>query len=91
MKSIILISIAILGPSLCLAVNCPLPLTQTQVIRAAYSLESINGSGKSLTTELHSYSSKRNTWAVLFSYSGIQSLWNVETTSDGCQIKAIYK
>ncbi len=90
MKRIILL-LALVGPSVSFAAHCPLASTQRKVLQAAVSIESINGFGRPLTTELYSYSSKLNTWAVILSYSGIRNVWAVETSEDGCQIKSVYK
>lgn len=90
MKIVILI-LSIIGSSLSFAAYCPLDLTQKKVLRAAISIESLNGGGRPLTTELHTYSSKMNTWDVVLSYSGFQNIWTVVTSEDGCQIKAVYR
>lgn len=90
MKRLIM-ALAILTPAISLAGSCPLSQVKQKVVRAAYLIEALNGSTSRLTTELHSYSSKMNTWAVIFSYSGVQNIWTVETTNDGCWIKSLSK
>lgn len=80
-----------MGPSLSVAGDCSLALTQKKVLQAALSIESLNTSGRPLTTYIYSYSSKINTWDVILSYSGVQNFWTVETSEDGCQISAVYK
>ena len=90
MKTVIL-TLSLMGSLVSFAGHCPLDLTQEKVLQAAISIESLNGGGKPLTSELHSYSSKMNTWGVILSYSGIQNIWTVVTSEDGCQIKAVYQ
>lgn len=90
MKKIILV-LMVLSPSLSFAGYCSSTMTKEKVLQAAISIDSVNGGGKPLTTELHSYSSKSNTWGVILSYYGIQSVWTVATSEDGCDIKAVYR
>lgn len=90
MKTLIL-TLSLLGPSLSFAGYCPLTLTQKKVLLAAISIDSVNGGGKPLSTSVHSYSSKLRTWGVILSYSGVQNIWTVVTSEDGCRIKAVYQ
>lgn len=90
MKTVILI-LTLMGSSVSFAGPCPLGLTEEKVLQAAISMDSLNGGGKPLTSELHSYSSKMNNWVVILSYSGVRSIWTVVTSEDGCQIKAMYR
>ncbi len=83
--------LSLMEVSVSFAGYCPLDLTQKKVLHAALSIESINGEGRPLTMEIHSYSSTMNTWSVFLSYSGLQNIWTVVTSDDGCQIKAVYK
>ena len=86
----VLISILLLVlPGFGFANTCEPHLTEQIVLSAAHSIEAINGGGNPLTTEIYSYSSRKNTWAIIFSYSGVQSVWNVKTTSDGCRVEQV--
>ena len=88
---IVILTLLLMGSSVSIAEYCSLNLVQKKVLRAAISIESINGGGKPLTAELLSYSSNADTWGVILSYSGAQNIWTVVTSEDGCQIKAVYR
>ncbi|MES2801195.1 MAG: hypothetical protein V4654_01780 [Bdellovibrionota bacterium] len=90
MKTLIL-TLSLMGTSVSLARDCTLDQTQEKVLRAAVAIESLNGGGRPLTTELHSYSTRPSTWGVILSYSGVQNTWTVITSEDGCQIRAVYR
>lgn len=90
MKTLIL-TLSLMGAPALYAADCTLDQTQEKVLHAAIAIESLNGGGKPLTTELHSYSSQPTTWGVVLSYSGVQNIWTVITSEDGCQIKAVYR
>lgn len=68
---------------------CPLSVTQKKVIQAALAIEKLNTGGGPLTTQLYSYSSRPYSWGVVLSYSGVQTIWTVQTSNDGCLIKSV--
>ncbi len=86
-----LIYLAITIPSVAFSDICPVGLTEKNVLAAALAIEKLNQAENPLTTEVFSYSSLENTWAVFFSHSGKQNIWKVITSPDGCQILAVYK
>ncbi len=84
-------TLLLVAPGVGFASVCDSRVTEQISLNAARSLETINGGGSPLTTEIYSYSSRENTWAVLFSYSGVQSVWHVKTSTDGCRIEQVIR
>jgi hypothetical protein len=61
--------------------------TEARARSAALAIEAIStGGGAPLTTEIYSLNSAPNTWAAVLSYSGVQRIYSVRTSRDGCQI-----
>lgn len=86
-----IITLVVFLPCLSYSEICSVNTTEKKVLTAATSIEKINMGGHPLKTEVISYSSKEYTWSVIFSYSGLQNIWTVRTSDDGCFIQSIYK
>lgn len=71
--------------------TCDQPHVQKRVLLLARYLETLNGGGHPITTEVYSYNSQERAYAVIFSYSGVQNVWQVRLDKSGCQISAIAK
>jgi hypothetical protein len=77
-------------PGFALANVCDSDFSEKSALRAAQTLEIINGGGRPLSTDIYSYSSQQRKWTVVFSYSGIQNIWTVATSEDGCRVEGAW-
>ena len=96
MRQSFLISIFLLLSVTGQAQSCLESVINQKILDGALYLETLNGGGRPLTTEVYSLSSQFDTYMTIFSYSGVQSTcvqstWKVKVNSEFCRIDSISK
>jgi hypothetical protein len=67
---------------------CPYERAEVRALQAGLFIEGLNG-GTPLTYEVHSLSSRPNTWGVILSYSGVQNVHLVTIEPRSCRVLGI--
>lgn len=62
---------------------------EQKVLSAALYLETLNGGGRPLTQEVYSLSSRRDTYSIILSYSGVQHIWQVTADPSKCTVSSV--
>ena len=91
MRQGFLISILLLLSVAVQAESCLESILNRKILDGALYLETLNGGGHPLTTEVYSLSSQSDTYMTIFSYSGVQNMWKVKVNSESCCIDSISK
>jgi hypothetical protein len=68
---------------------CDPGLTEKRVVKAAAAIEKINGLEEPKTTMVLSYSSLKDTWAVIFDSGISERVWKIKTDEEGCAITSV--